>query len=85
MVVHQLVDQNNCNWKLVREILYDINVEEILRIPLLMSQKRYQIIWRFDKHGNYTVKSAHRVCMERPIWSLAFEHHLRYVLSYGDY
>lgn len=35
--------------------------ERILRTPLPRNPRQNALIWQFDKHGNYTVKSGHQV------------------------
>lgn len=37
--------------------------ERILRTPLLRNPRQDALIWQFDKHGNYTVKSGHQVAV----------------------
>jgi hypothetical protein len=35
-----------------------------MKIPLVNITRKDDIIWRFDKKGLYSVKSAYRVCVD---------------------
>jgi hypothetical protein len=39
-------------------------VHEILKTPLIRQVKEDKLIWRAEKNGHYSVKSAYRLCME---------------------
>jgi ribonuclease HI len=64
--VSDLIDVNQGCWNRnrVSELFCDRDANEILKIPLVNLGKRDEIIWRFDKKGIYSVKSAYRVCVD---------------------
>lgn len=39
-------------------------VQKILKTPLFYQVEEDQLIWRAEKNGHYSVRSAYRICME---------------------
>lgn len=64
--VNSLIDFNGGGWNvdLVTNVFSPRDATEILKIPLVNMHGEDKVIWRFDKKGQYSVKSAYRVCME---------------------
>ncbi|XP_045802928.1 uncharacterized protein LOC123896601 [Trifolium pratense] len=64
--VHALIDMQQGVWNeaVIRSNFNVRDVEEILKIPLVSMARKDDIIWRFDKKGLYSVKSAYRVCVD---------------------
>lgn len=63
--VNRLLDENN-NWK--KELLIQSfspqDVEDIMNIPTGEKSSRDEIIWRYDKKGVFSVKSAYHLAVE---------------------
>ncbi|KAK2661430.1 hypothetical protein Ddye_000004 [Dipteronia dyeriana] len=51
------------NTPLIREILLEDDVREILAIPLSVSQSKDILCWHYTSDGNYTVKSGYKLCV----------------------
>jgi hypothetical protein len=64
-MVSDLIDEWGC-WKtqMVNNMFNDRDAQEILHIPLVNYGTNDEMIWRFEKRGFYTVKSAYRVCVD---------------------
>lgn len=63
MKVEDLIDPVTCEWMLdwLEELLTPDEVELIQKIPLSMRRPLDRMIWHFDKHGLYSVKSGYHV------------------------
>jgi hypothetical protein len=78
--VHSLIDQNTNGWNynLVNYYFdYDI-VQEIIRTPIFHQVEEDALIWKAEKNGQYSVKSAYRLCVE----NIAENSHLHRVGSW---
>ncbi|KEH30222.1 hypothetical protein MTR_4g065063 [Medicago truncatula] len=64
MVFLNIAENRSWNEPLIRNNFNLRDVDEILKIPLLLREQNDAIIWRFDKKGVYSVKSAYRVCVD---------------------
>lgn len=63
MRVSDLIDGASCSWKedLVREIFEEIDVDEILSIPISTQGIPDKGVWHHTADGNFTVRSAYYV------------------------
>jgi len=52
------------NWDLIGEIFNDRDKDAIAKLALINREGEDKLIWKFDRQGNYTVKSAYRYAME---------------------
>ncbi|KAH9697612.1 zf-RVT domain-containing protein [Citrus sinensis] len=59
-----LIDNEN-KWKacLIQKIFSKEDAETILNIPLPRSKRKDQVIWHYDKKGEYFVKSGYQVAL----------------------
>ena len=57
---------SNQTWKeyLISQNFIEDDAARIKRIILLSSPKSDQLIWHFDKHGNYSVKSGYQLALK---------------------
>lgn len=57
---------NNQQWKedVIVQNFIEEDVARFLRIPLPRSPQLDKIIWHFDKHGNYSVKSGYQIALK---------------------
>jgi len=64
--VHFLIDHESNSWNHnVINYYFDVGtVQEILKTPLFHQVEEDQLIWKAEKNGHYSVKSAYRLCME---------------------
>lgn len=64
--VSMLINQQTGGWDedLVRSFFWDIDAEDILRLPLPLSAVDDQRIWHFAKTGHYTVRSAYHLAQK---------------------
>ncbi|KAH9799959.1 reverse transcriptase domain-containing protein [Citrus sinensis] len=64
-VVSELIDSNQ-NWNVIKVFQHFIkeDAELITSIPLPRRPKPDQIMWHYDKQGNYTVKSGYRIAQQ---------------------
>lgn len=60
--VYELIDADNNCWNVekIRLLLNDRDCDKILTIPISNKRISDMLIWRFDKKGVYTVRSAYR-------------------------
>jgi hypothetical protein len=65
-MVSELIDEEWGCWKtrLVNNKFNEQDAQEIFHIPLVNYGTNDEMIWRFEKRGIYTVKSAYRVCVD---------------------
>ncbi|KAH9751892.1 putative reverse transcriptase/RNA-dependent DNA polymerase [Citrus sinensis] len=63
--VADLISQEN-NWdqRKVRQWFMDEDAAEILRIPLPRRPRMDEVIWHFDKKGQYSVKSGYQLALK---------------------
>ena len=63
--VADLISQEN-NWdqRKVRQWFMDEDAAEILRIPLSRRPRMDEVIWHFDKKGQYSVKSGYQLALK---------------------
>lgn len=56
----------NQQWKedVIAQNFMEEDAARILRIPLPRSPHADQLIWHFDKHGNYSVKSGYQIALK---------------------
>ncbi|MCH98629.1 ribonuclease H protein, partial [Trifolium medium] len=66
MKVSDILDINMKQWNtnLITNMLGVQEGSKILQTPLFDSVSQDKIIWRFEKNGKYSVKSAYRYCIE---------------------
>ncbi|PNY14146.1 ribonuclease H, partial [Trifolium pratense] len=64
--VSSLIDSGTGQWDIegIQTNFNDRDAREVLKIPLLPQGAQYEIIWRYDKKGMHSVKSAYRVCVD---------------------
>ncbi|CAJ2634757.1 unnamed protein product [Trifolium pratense] len=64
--VSSLIDSGKGQWDIegIQTNFNDRDAREVLKIPLLPQGAQYEIIWRYDKKGMRSVKSAYRVCVD---------------------
>ncbi|MCH99278.1 cytochrome P450, partial [Trifolium medium] len=69
MTVSDLLVLNEKRWNtaLIRSIFDDSSAEKILHTPLIDSVIEDKVIWRLEKNGIYSVKSAYRYCIDEAI------------------
>ncbi|KAH9793378.1 putative reverse transcriptase/RNA-dependent DNA polymerase [Citrus sinensis] len=63
--VAELISEEQ-KWKedVIRQHFLKEDVEQILKIPLPRQPKPDQVLWHYDKKGNYSVKSGYQVAMK---------------------
>ncbi|KAL9413382.1 hypothetical protein AB3S75_041953 [Citrus x aurantiifolia] len=63
--VAELIDKEN-RWKteVIQQIFPKDDAEEILSIPLPRREMEDKVIWHYDKHGRYSVKSGYQVALK---------------------
>lgn len=61
--VCDLIDEASMSWReqQIRELFLPVDVDEILNIPLCDSKPVDKIIWHYNLHGLFTVRSAYHV------------------------
>ncbi|KAL6133592.1 hypothetical protein ACLB2K_065827 [Fragaria x ananassa] len=61
--VVDLIDPDSLEWMvdLLEELFFDDEVDMIKKIPLSVRNPPDRLVWHFDKHGSYTVKSGYHV------------------------
>ena len=64
--IHSLIDfeNNSWNYQLISYYFDNDVVQEILKTPLFSQVVEDQLIWKLEKNGHYSVRSAYQLCME---------------------
>jgi ribonuclease HI len=64
-----LIDHSTKEWNQdIIHTLFDQNiVDSILKTPLIQQVSSDRLVWKAEKNGNYSVKSAYRLCVEELI------------------
>jgi hypothetical protein len=64
--IHFLIDHASNSWNHnLLTYYFDVDViQEILKTPLFSQVMEDQLIWKLEKNGHYSVRSAYRLCME---------------------
>jgi hypothetical protein len=64
--VGHLIDQNAKVWneQLVRQLFGNETTQNILNTPLHQQVQMDKLIWKVEKNGCYSVRSAYRICIE---------------------
>lgn len=67
--VDNLIDQERKVWNesLIRQLFAVETVQTILNTPLHHQVERDKMIWKAEKNGHYSVRSAYRICVEEVI------------------
>ena len=67
MKVCELLDSTSMEWKeeKLNQVLWDVDVNCILSIPIEETRRADKSIWHYDTKGRYTVKSNYRVAFQR--------------------
>jgi hypothetical protein len=67
--VGHLIDQEVRVWNepLVRQLFASDMAQSILNTPLYHQIQRDELIWKAEKNGHYSVRSAYRICIEEVI------------------
>ncbi|GAU25475.1 hypothetical protein TSUD_71290 [Trifolium subterraneum] len=65
MTISDILIGNEKRWNaaLIQDLVDDNTATKILKTPLLESVQNDRIIWRYEKNGIYSVKSAYRYCI----------------------
>lgn len=63
--VHSLIDQNTNGWNynMVNYYFDYDTVQEIIRTPIFHQVEEDALIWKAEKNGHYSVKSAYHLCV----------------------
>lgn len=64
--VHSLVDHNSHSWnhQVIAHCFDYATAQSILKTPLIQQVEEDKLIWKVEKNGHYSVRSAYRLCME---------------------
>ena len=73
--VGHLIDQSNKVWneQLIRQVFLPETAQSILNTPLYPQLRTDSLLWKAEKNGFYSVKSAYHICIE----DIANNAHLR--------
>jgi len=64
--VENLIDQNAKVWneQLVLQLFATKTAQNILNTPLHQQVQMDKLVWKAEKNGFYSVRSAYRICIE---------------------
>lgn len=63
--VSQLIDQNSRDWEVqALKSVFDKEIQNIRRIPLPLTHGHDKLVWRFERHGHYTVRSGYYIARQ---------------------
>jgi len=64
--VENLIDQNAKVWneQLVLQLFATKTAQNILNTPLHQQVQMDKLVWKAEKNGCYSVRSAYRICIE---------------------
>ena len=67
--VNSLMEENGKKWNepLIRHIFSHDIVAAILNTPLIFQVQQDKLIWKAERNGKYSVRSAYRLCVEELI------------------
>jgi hypothetical protein len=52
-------DPYDWNYSLIQETFLPIDSHQIIKLPIIHHSKDDELMWMFDKTGNYTVRSGY--------------------------
>ncbi|KAK9203246.1 hypothetical protein WN943_013500 [Citrus x changshan-huyou] len=65
LVVSELINEKHeWNEELIQQHFLRVDAEQITKIPLPRQPKPNQVVWHYDKKGEYSVKSGYQLALK---------------------